>query len=80
MTDSAATSPEAHELAGGVSCEVKFASVRPIDSSGLGGDILDDSTELNGDPEAMIPVGMRIFADRVVRTVRSGGVTTDVPT
>ena len=42
--------------------------------------ILDDSTELKGDPEAMIRVGMRIFADRVVRTVRAGGMATDFPT
>jgi hypothetical protein len=41
--------------------------------------VLDDSTELKGEPEAMIRVGMRIFADRVVRTVRAGGVATDFP-
>jgi len=42
--------------------------------------ILDDSTELKGEPESMIRVGMRIFADRVVRTVRAGGVVTNFPT
>jgi len=42
--------------------------------------ILDDSTELKGDPDAMIRVGMRIFADRVIRTVRDGGVANNFPT
>jgi hypothetical protein len=41
--------------------------------------ILDDSTELKGEPAAMIQVGMRIFADRVIRTVRAGGVATNFP-
>jgi hypothetical protein len=41
--------------------------------------ILDDSTELKGDPDVMIRVGMRIFADRVVRTVHNGGVANDFP-
>ena len=41
--------------------------------------ILDDSTELKGEPEGMIRAGMRIFADRVVRTVRAGGVASDFP-
>ena len=41
--------------------------------------ILDDSTELKGEPEAMIRVGMRIFADRVARTVRAGGVASNFP-
>ncbi len=41
--------------------------------------VLDDSTELKGDPDAMIRVGMRIFADRVVRTVRDGGVANNFP-
>jgi hypothetical protein len=41
--------------------------------------ILDDSTELKGDPDVMIRVGMRIFADRVVRTVHDGGVANDFP-
>jgi hypothetical protein len=41
--------------------------------------VLDDSTELKGDPDVMIRVGMRIFADRVVRTVRDGGVANNFP-
>ena len=41
--------------------------------------VLDDSTELKGDPDAMIRVGLRIFADRVIRTVRAGGVANDFP-
>jgi hypothetical protein len=41
--------------------------------------ILDDSTELKGDPETMVPVGARNFADRVARTVRRGGYTTNFP-
>jgi uncharacterized protein DUF2380 len=32
--------------------------------------LMDDSTELKGDPEAMIKAGVRIFAERVARTVR----------
>jgi hypothetical protein len=44
------------------------------------GDILlDDSTELKGNPEQMVRVGTRIFAERVARTVRNGGVTTNFP-
>ena len=31
--------------------------------------VLDDSTELKGDPEPMIRAGVRIFAERVARTV-----------
>jgi uncharacterized protein DUF2380 len=42
--------------------------------------VLDDSTELKGDPDVMIPVGMQIFADRVIRTVRDGGVANNFPT
>ena len=42
--------------------------------------ILDDSTELKGEPEAMVRAGSRIFAERVARTVRAGGVTTNFPT
>ena len=42
--------------------------------------ILDDSTELKGDPDAMVRAGTRIFAERVARTVRAGGRTTDFPT
>ena len=42
--------------------------------------ILDDSTELKGEPEAMVRAGSRIFAERVARTVRAGGETTNFPT
>ena len=42
--------------------------------------ILDDTTELKGEPEAMVRAGARIFAERVARTVRAGGVTTNFPT
>ena len=41
--------------------------------------VLDDSTELKGDPEQMVRVGTRIFADRVARAVRNGGVVTNFP-
>jgi hypothetical protein len=41
--------------------------------------LLDDSTELKGDPEKMVRVGTRIFAERVARTVRQGGRTTNFP-
>jgi hypothetical protein len=41
--------------------------------------ILDDSTELKGEPEAMVRAGSRIFAERVARTVRAGGETTNFP-
>jgi uncharacterized protein DUF2380 len=41
--------------------------------------VLDDSTELKGDPAQMVRVGTRIFADRVVRTVRNGGAATNFP-
>jgi hypothetical protein len=41
--------------------------------------VLDDSTELKGDPEQMVRVGTRIFADRVARAVQSGGVVTNFP-
>jgi hypothetical protein len=41
--------------------------------------ILDDSTELKGDPETMVRAGARIFAERIARTVRHGGVTTNFP-
>ena len=42
---------------------------------GTGEIVMDDSTELKGDPEPMIRAGVRIFAERVARTVkeRSGG-------
>jgi hypothetical protein len=42
--------------------------------------ILDDTTELKGEPDAMVRAGARIFAERVARTVRAGGVTTNFPT
>jgi Protein of unknown function (DUF2380) len=42
--------------------------------------VLDDSTELKGEPEAMVRAGARIFAERVARTVRDGGRTTNFPT
>ena len=41
--------------------------------------ILDDTTELKGDTEAMVRAGSRIFAERVARTVRRGGVATNFP-
>ena len=41
--------------------------------------VLDDSTELKGNPDGMVRAGTRIFAERVTRTVRAGGVTTNFP-
>lgn len=41
--------------------------------------VLDDSTELKGEPSQMVRAGVRIFADRVVRTVRAGGQVNDFP-
>ena len=41
--------------------------------------VLDDSTELKGEPDAMVRAGTRIFAERVARTVKAGGITTDFP-
>ena len=41
--------------------------------------VLDDSTELKGEPVAMTRIGTRIFADRVARTVRAGGIASDYP-
>lgn len=41
--------------------------------------VLDDSTELKGEPDGMVRVGTRIFAERVARTVQRGGVTTNFP-
>lgn len=106
-TDSAANSPMAHELGGGVPCNVKVSCAVAVarnqgarwvvltkvsKTSNLiwllsaqlirvvnGEIILDDSTELKGEPESMIRVGMRIFADRVARTVREGGVANNFP-
>lgn len=42
--------------------------------------VLDDSTELKGEPEAMVRAGTRIFAERVARTVRAGGLANNFPT
>jgi hypothetical protein len=42
--------------------------------------VLDDSTELKGPPEGMVRAGSRIFAERVARTVRAGGVANNFPT
>jgi hypothetical protein len=41
--------------------------------------ILDDSTELKGDPEPMVRAGARIFAERVARAVRAGGKISNFP-
>lgn len=41
--------------------------------------ILDDTTELKGEPERMVRLGVRQFADRVIRTVRNGGYSTNFP-
>ena len=41
--------------------------------------VLDDSTELKGDPDIMVRIGARTFADRVIRTVRNGGYATNFP-
>ena len=35
--------------------------------------VLDDSTELKGDPEPMVRAGVRIFAERVARTIKERG-------
>ncbi len=35
--------------------------------------VMDDSTELKGDPEPMVNAGVRIFAERVARMVRERG-------
>lgn len=34
--------------------------------------VMDDSTELKGDPERMIRAGVGIFAERVARTIKEG--------
>lgn len=47
--------------------------------AGTGEIVLDDSTELKGPPEAMVRAGSRIFAERVARAVRRGGVVTNFP-
>jgi hypothetical protein len=41
--------------------------------------VLDDSTELKGEPGPMVRIGVRSFADRVSRTVRAGGYVTNFP-
>jgi hypothetical protein len=41
--------------------------------------VLDDSTELKGEPAAMVRAGTRIFAERAARTVRDGGVANNFP-
>jgi len=41
--------------------------------------VLDDSTELKGEPGPMVRIGVRSFADRVFRTVRAGGYATNFP-
>ena len=47
--------------------------------AGTGEIVLDDSTELKGPPEAMVRAGSRIFAERVARAVRRGGIVTNFP-
>ena len=47
--------------------------------AGTGEIVLDDSTELKGPPEVMVRAGSRIFAERVARTVRRGGIVTNFP-
>jgi hypothetical protein len=47
--------------------------------AGTGEIVLDDSTELKGDPETMVRAGSRIFAERVARTIRRGGLATNFP-
>ena len=41
--------------------------------------VLDDSTELKGDPGPMVRIGVRSFADRVTRAVKAGGYVTNFP-
>ena len=41
--------------------------------------ILDDSTELKGEVQAMVRAGSRIFAERVARTVRNRGIANNFP-
>ncbi len=47
--------------------------------AGTGEIVLDDSTELKGPPEAMVRAGSRIFAERVARAIRRGGLVTNFP-
>lgn len=41
--------------------------------------VLDDSTELKGEPDRMVRAGARIFAERVARTIRHGGMANNFP-
>lgn len=41
--------------------------------------VLDDSTELKGEPGPMVRVGVRSFGNRVARTIRAGGYATNFP-
>ncbi|MGH7498721.1 MAG: hypothetical protein ACREL3_07715, partial [Gemmatimonadales bacterium] len=41
--------------------------------------LLDDSTELEGEPDKLVRIGARIFAERVARAVGNGGVVTNYP-
>ncbi|HEU4647948.1 MAG TPA: DUF2380 domain-containing protein [Gemmatimonadales bacterium] len=41
--------------------------------------VLDDSTELKGEPDRMVRIGTRIFAERVARTVQAGGAVNNFP-
>jgi hypothetical protein len=34
--------------------------------------VIDDSTELKGDPGVMVPAGVKLFADRVTKRIRHG--------
>jgi hypothetical protein len=34
--------------------------------------VIDDSTELKGDPGVMVPAGVKLFADRVTKRIRRG--------
>jgi len=105
--DSAADTPAARAMAGGVACHLRVACAVDVGRSlgarwvvlakvsktsnliwllsaqlvrvADGEIVLDDSTELKGDPAQMVRVGTRIFADRVVRTIRNGGVATNFP-
>ena len=41
--------------------------------------VLDDSTELKGDPEPMVRAGVRIFAERVARSRSASGRAESAP-
>lgn len=51
----------------------------PSENVATGTIVLDDSTELKGDPDRMIRAGVRIFAERVARAVHDGGAISDFP-